>query len=83
MNFWSMQYLSCEPTCSLSLNFFSAALTNAYLNKDGEGSIDPMHQVCCGSVTEWGLTLCEPMDYSTPGSAILHHLPAFTQTHVH
>ena len=23
------------------------------------------------------------MDYSTPGSSILHYLPEFTQTHVH
>ena len=28
-------------------------------------------------------TLCNPMDYSTPGFPVLHCLPAFTQTHVH
>ena len=27
--------------------------------------------------------LCNPMDYSTSGSPILHHLPEFAQTHVH
>ena len=27
--------------------------------------------------------LCNPMDYSTPGSPVLHHLPEFAQTHVH
>ena len=28
-------------------------------------------------------TLCDPMDCSTPGFPVLHHLPAFAQTHVH
>ena len=28
-------------------------------------------------------TLCNPMDYSTPGLPVHHQLPEFTQTHVH
>ena len=28
-------------------------------------------------------TLCDPMDCSTPGLPVHHHLPEFTQTHVH
>ena len=28
------------------------------------------------------LTLCDPMDGSTPGLAVLHHLPGFAQIHV-
>ena len=28
-------------------------------------------------------TLCDPMNCSTPGLPVHHHLPAFTQTHVH
>ena len=27
-------------------------------------------------------TLCDPMDYSTPGFPVLHHLPELAQTHV-
>ena len=27
--------------------------------------------------------LCDPMDRSTPGFPVLHHLPEFAQTHVH
>ena len=30
-----------------------------------------------------GLTLCDPMDCSTPGLPILHHLTEFSQTHMH
>ena len=28
-------------------------------------------------------TLCDPMDYCTPGFPVLHHLPELVQTHVH
>ena len=40
--------------------------------------------VClCSSVTQSGLTLCNPMNCSTPGFPVLHYLPEFAQTHVH
>ena len=29
------------------------------------------------------LTLCTPLDSSTPGLPVLHHLPEFAQAHVH
>ena len=38
---------------------------------------------CCCSVAQLCLTLCHPVDCSTPGFPVLHYLPEFTQTHVH
>ena len=38
---------------------------------------------CCCSVTQSCLTLCDPMDCSTPALPVPHHLPKFTQVHVH
>ena len=35
------------------------------------------------SVTQWCLTLWDPMNHSTPGLPIHHQLPKFTQTHAH
>ena len=35
------------------------------------------------SVAQSCLTLCSPMDCSTPGSPVHHQLPELTQTHVH
>ena len=35
------------------------------------------------SVTQSCLTLCHPMNRSTPGLPVHHQLPEFTQTHVH
>ena len=38
---------------------------------------------CCSSVAQLCLTLCDPMDCSTPGFPVLHYLPELGQTHVH
>ena len=35
------------------------------------------------SVTQSCLTLCDPMNRSTPGLPVHHQLPEFTQTHIH
>ena len=37
----------------------------------------------CYSVTQSFPTLCDPMDYSTPGFSVLHNPLEFAQTHVH
>ena len=37
---------------------------------------------CCCSIAQSCLTLCNPMDCSTPGFPVLHHLPELPQTHV-
>ena len=41
------------------------------------------HSVQFSSVTQMCPTLCDPMNRSTPGLPVHHHLPDFTQTHVH
>ena len=38
---------------------------------------------CCCSVTQMCPTLGDPMDCSTPGLPVPHHLPKFSQVHVH
>ena len=44
---------------------------------------EPLSSVQFSSVTQSCLTLCEPMDDSTPGFPVHHQLPEPTQTHVH
>ena len=41
------------------------------------------HSVKFTSVTQLCLTLCDPMNHSTPGLPVHHQLLEFTQTHVH
>ena len=43
----------------------------------------PISSVQFSSVTQSCLTLCNPMNCSMPGLPVHHHLPEFTQTHVH
>ena len=38
---------------------------------------------CCCSIIQSCLTLCDLMDYSTPGLSVPHHLPKFAQVYVH
>ena len=42
-----------------------------------------IHSVQFCSVAQSCLTLCDPMNRSTPGLPVHHQLPEFTQTHVH
>ena len=42
-----------------------------------------LSSVHCSSVTQSCMTLCDPMNRSTPGLPVHHQLPEFTQTHVH
>ena len=43
----------------------------------------PIPSVQFSSVTQLCPTFCDPMDGSTPGLPVHHHLLEFTQTHVH
>ena len=45
---------------------------------DGKDGMD----YCCCSAAKLCLTLCDPMDCSTPGFPVLHYLPEFAQSHV-
>ena len=40
-------------------------------------------RLLCYSVTKSCLPVWDPMDYSTPGFPVLHHLPELAQTQVH
>ena len=40
-------------------------------------------ECCCHLVNKLCPTLCDPMDWSTPGILVLHYLLEFAQTHVH
>ena len=39
--------------------------------------------MCCCSVTQSCLTLCDSIDCSMPGLPVPHHVPKFVQVHVH
>ena len=53
------------------------------LRKNILGFVYLVSSVQFSSVTQSCLTLCDPMNHSTPGLPVHHQLPEFTQTHVH
>ena len=62
--------------CSLYPCFFCCLPYRVIVNH-----LSKSHQI--RSVTQSCLTLCDPMNRSTPGLPVHHQLPEFTQTHVH
>ena len=63
----------------------SFALTDWFFTTSAtwEAPLSPLSSVQFSSVAQSCLTLCDPMDHSTPGLPVHHQLPEFTQTHVH
>ena len=51
-----------------------ASTSKIILNNSGELSL---------TVSQWCLSLCNPMDCSIPGFPVFHHLSEFAQTHAH
>ena len=50
-----------------------------YFFRWGNGTVGFCFQRCCCSVTQLCPTLCDPMDCSTPGLSVPHHLPKFAK----
>ena len=67
------------------LNFFrTGSCQNIYIfSSINLGSNSEWEWCCCCSVAKSYLTLCYPMNCSTPGFPVLHYLPEFAQVHVH
>ena len=61
---------------SPAASFFSSLNGDCYLT-------GLLVRIQFSSVTQSCLTLCDPMNHSTPGLPVHHQLPEFTQTHVH
>ena len=53
------------------------------LGVKGEKRGNESRLVQFSSVTQSCLTLCDPMNHSTPGLPVHHQLPESTQTHIH
>ena len=53
------------------------------LNNNNHNILGSVGGVQFSSVTQSCLTLCDPMNCSTPGLPVHHQLPEFSQTHIH
>ena len=71
--FWGPNPLSDMGFVNTSLP--DCGLSFDFMNKIFKNQFSSVAQSC--------LTLCNPVDCSTPGLPVHHQLPEFTQTHVH
>ena len=93
--FMCMRFFCCflQLLCTSHLGFYpnSFAVSWSWPNFDScfqNVTDDPLPitvklMCCCCSVADLCLILCEPMDCSTLGFPVLHHLLEFAQTHAH
>ena len=64
----------------------SPALADGFFTTEPPGKLPGKYSfssVQFSSVAQLCPILCDPMNRSTPGLPVHHHLPEFTQTHVH
>ena len=64
-------------------NLGSVSSSELIVLDEGVESEDFKAPCCCCSVAKSCLTLCNPMDCSTPGFPVHHQLLELTQTHIH
>ena len=64
-------------------NLQKMGIERTYLNIVKAIYDKPISSVQFSSVTQSCPTLCNPMNRSMPGLPVHHHIPEFTQTHVH
>ena len=87
-SFQSCPTLYDTMDCSLSGSSFHGILQARILEwvvmPSSRASSMPLYSKCqFSSIAHLCLTLCDPMDCSTPGLPVHHQLLEFTQTHVH
>ena len=81
-------FCSClDPSWSLQKYPPCPALTTSWVKNcvplSFSFSLLKISKVVVCSIAQSCLTLCTPVNCSTPGSLVLHHLQKFAQTHVH
>ena len=91
--------MDCNPPGSSVHGILQVKILELVAMPSSRGSFQPRFQICISciagrflplshrgsisSVAQSCLTLCDPMNRSTPGLPVHHQLPEFTQTHVH
>ena len=72
-------YLNNQMNKDITRNINYRSITLMSMN----AKLFTSHSVQFNSVAQSCSNLCDPMNRSTPGLPVHHHLPEFTQTHVH
>ena len=76
LNRMRLEYFSWLPPCRITSDWLCTSTIDEYFLS----RLCVLYQI--RSVAQSCLTLCNPMNRSTPGLPIHHQLPEFTETHV-
>ena len=83
VNFSKIWYLNNNYSIPLSFRNTSVFFNQIILYLSEYLRVESYILHCCCLVTKSCLTICDPVDCSTPGFPVRHQLPEPTQTHVH
>ena len=73
----------CDPMDYSPSGFCVHGMSQARILESCHFLLHTAPSVWFSSVAQSCPALCDPMNHSTPGLPVHHHLPEFTQTHVH
>ena len=75
---------SPKPRYWNCVSYISSLVGRLFTTSATQEALDgPFSSVQFSSVAQSCPTLCDPMNHSMPGLPVHHHLPEFTQTHIH
>ena len=77
---WQMEYIINEKAVCLISSVLDSFRATCQTGLSHDILFSSVH---FSSVAQLCLTLCDPMNHSTPGLPVHHQLPELTQTHVH
>ena len=80
---WSFSFISPSNEHPRLISFRMYWLDLLAVQRTLKSLLQHHSSVQFSSVAQSCLTLCDPMNHSTPGLPVHHQLPEFTQTHVH
>ena len=88
MMIWRLPLASVQSVPVFSgeqgLEYQKATIGEKHLTAKGKFVFDPSGWLlCCCAVSSLCPTLCDPMDYSTPGLSVPYRLLKFAQVHAH
>ena len=78
-----VQYIYCTKACTCRSHSFGPKEWMEEVERGNGRQGRMILTLAFSSVVQSCLTLCEPMNCSTPGLPVHHQLPEFTQTHAH
>ena len=80
---WSFEHSNNVQSFQMLSSSSNHVCVHTHTHTHTHGCMHTWNDIQFSSVTQSCLTLCNPMNHSTPGLPVHHQLPEFTQIHIH